>query len=295
MNEITPALKNRFMKIIFLTLLMLNASLFAFAQKTERDREWNKPIEPFRIIGNVYYVGASEVTSFLITTPKGHILLDGGFAETAAQIKENVEKLGFKTADVKFLLNSQAHYDHAGGLAELKKLTGAKMLASAADKILLENGGKGDFHLGDWGNYEPVKVDKIIADGEKISLGGVNLKVLLTPGHTKGCTSWMLETEENNRKYTVVFVGSTTSPDYKLKGNKKYPNIVTDYEKTFRALKSLKADVFLASHGSFFNLLEKSQKKLKNSQSFNPFVSPEEYREFIGNAEREFYEKLAVQ
>jgi len=280
------------MKVIGLILLVLTLSLAGFAQKTEEDRQRNQPLEPFRIIENVYYVGASEVTSFLIATPKGHILLDGGFAGTVAQIKGNIEKLGFKLKDVKILLNSQAHYDHAGGLAELKRLTGAEMLASEADRILLERGGKGDFHLGDWGDFEPVKVDKIIKDGEKISLGGTTVKALLTPGHTKGCTTWTLETKENNREYKVVFVGSTTSPNYKLKGNEKYPSIVTDFEKTFRVLKRIKADVFLASHGSFFNLLDKIA-ELKNRKSPNPFIDPDGYREFIENAEKEFHAKLA--
>ncbi|MDQ4122040.1 MAG: subclass B3 metallo-beta-lactamase [Acidobacteriota bacterium] len=280
------------MKAIVLILLVLAASPTGFAQKTEEDRKRNQPVEPFRIIGNIYYVGVSEITSFLIATPKGHILLDGGFAMTAPQIKANIEKLGFKLKDVKFLLNSQAHYDHAGGLAELKRLTGAKLLASEADKILLENGGKGDFSLGDWGDYEPVKVDKTIKDGEKISLGGTTIKALITPGHTKGCTTWTLETEENNREYKVVFVGSTTSPGYKLKGNEKYPNIVADFEKTFRVLKQLKPDIFLASHGSFFNLLDKTL-ELKNGKSPNPFIDLDGYRKFIENAEKEFYEKLA--
>lgn len=292
MKETRQIWNTEIMKVIGLILLVLTLSLTGFAQKTEEDRQRNQPVEPFRIIGNVYYVGASEVTSFLIATPKGHILLDGGFAGTAAQIKGNIEKLGFKLKDVKILLNSQAHYDHAGGLAELKRSTDAEMLASEADKMLLERGGKGDFHLGDWGDFETVNVDKIIKDGEKISLGGTTVKALLTPGHTKGCTTWMLETEENNREYKVVFVGSTTSPNYKLKGNEKYPSIVTDFEKTFRVLKRIKTDVFLASHGSFFNLLDKIA-ELKNRKSPNPFIDPNGYREFIENAEKEFYAKLA--
>lgn len=292
MKKINRIGKTAFMKSIVLIVLIFVAAFSAAAQKNEVDRERNQPVEPFKIIGNVYYVGASEVTSFLIVTPQGHILLDGGFAGTAAQIKSNIEKLGFKVKDIKFLLNSQAHYDHAGGLAELKRLTGAQMLASSADKVLLESGGKGDFHLGDWGDFEPVKIDKIIADGEKIRLGGTTLKAVLTPGHTKGCTTWTLDVKENKRKYKVVFVGSTTSPGYKLKSNEKYPNIVADFEQTFRVLKRIKADVFLASHGSFFDLAGKTA-ALKNGKSPNPFVDPNGYREFILNAEKEFYEKLA--
>ncbi|HEY8563403.1 MAG TPA: subclass B3 metallo-beta-lactamase [Pyrinomonadaceae bacterium] len=294
MNEKKYLLKNKLIKTALFVFAISIASLSAFAQKNDVDRERNTPVEPFRIIGNVYYVGASEVTAFLITTPQGHILLDGGFAATASQIKENIEKLGFKMSDVKYLLNSQAHYDHAGGLAELKRLTGARMVASAGDKPQLENGGKNDFHLGDRGDFEPVAVDRIIRDGEQLSLGGVNVKALLTPGHTKGCTSWTLEAAENDRKYTIVFVGSTTSLDYKLRKNEKYPSIARDFEKTFRVLKKVKADVFLASHGSFFDLAEKAA-RLKKGESPNPFIDPQGYREFIAATEKDFREKLAKQ
>jgi metallo-beta-lactamase class B len=278
-------------KLIFFILALFTS---IFAQQDERDREWNKPVQPFRIIGNVYYVGAVEITSFLITTPEGHILLDGGFAETAPQIKENIAKLGFKLSDVKILLNSQAHYDHAGGLAELKRLTGAKMLASAEDKILMENGGRNDFAFDDRFPYEPVRVDQIIKDGEQIRLGGVALKTIITPGHTKGCSSFLLEGRENGRKYSVVFVGSTTAPGYKLVDNPKYPGIIGDYEKTFRILQKLKADVFLASHGAFFKLTEKAE-KIRAGRSPNPFIDPQGYRDFLTESEKAFREKIKEQ
>lgn len=280
-------MKNKITLIFIILFIVFSVA----AQKTERDREWNKPIEPFKLIGNVYYVGVSEITSFLITTPKGHILIDGGFAETAPIIKANIAKLGFKLEDVKILLNTQAHYDHAAGLADLKRWTKAKMLISAEDKILLENGGKGDFAFGDDYSYEPVKADKILKDGEKIKLGGVSLKTILTPGHTKGCTSFWLEVKENGRKYSVIFVGSTTAPGYKLNGNEKYPNIVTDYEKTFSVLRKLKPDVFVASHGNFFNLPEKAE-KLRQVKSPNPFIDSQVYLNFLDDTEKAFREKL---
>lgn len=277
---------------IFLIILLFSVSIFA--QKDERDREWNKPVEPFKIIGNVYYVGVTEITSFLITTPQGHILIDGGFAETAPIIKANIAKLGFKIEDVKILLNTQAHYDHAAGLAELKRSTDAKILASSLDKILLENGGKSDFAFGDTYSYEPVKVDKIIKDGEKIKLGNISLKTIFTPGHTKGCTSFWLEVKENGKKYNVVFVGSTTAPGYKLVGNENYPNIISDYEKTFIILKKLNPDVFLASHGNFFDLLGKIE-KLRQGKSPNPFIDPQSYKDFLTSTEKDFREKLKQQ
>ncbi len=275
-------------------LLILLFSFSIFAQKDERDRKWNQPVEPFKIIGNVYYVGVTEITSFLITTPKGHILIDGGFAETAPIIKANLAKLGFKLKDVKILLNTQAHYDHAAGLAELKRATGAKMLISAEDKILLENGGKNDFAFGDEYPYEPVKADKVIKDGEIIKLGNVSLKVISTPGHTKGCTSFWLEIKENDKKYSVLFHGSTTAPGYKLVGNEKYPNIIADYEKTFNLLKKLKPDVFLASHGNFFDLLGKIE-KLQQNKSINPFLESQTYQHFLADTEKDLREKIKSQ
>lgn len=284
----------RIQKKYYSILLILFFSISVFAQKDERDREWNTPVEPFKIIGNVYYVGASEITSFLITTPNGHILIDGGYKETAPQIKANLIKLGFNIRDIKILLNTQAHFDHAGGLAEIKLASGAKMWASAGDKPVLEDGGKNDFSYGDRLTFEPVKIDKIIKDGEKIKLGNVVLKTILTPGHTKGCTSFTLEVSENGKKYNVVFVGSTTVPGHKLVGNTKYPNIAADYEKTFRVMKNLKADVFLGSHGSFFNLLEKAE-ELRKGKSPNPFIDPQGYKTFLEETEKAFRDKLKEQ
>jgi metallo-beta-lactamase class B len=155
------------------------------AQQSESDRKSNQPIKPFRVIGKIYYVGANEVTSFLIAGSGGHILLDAGFAETAPQIRQNIETLGFRVADVKFLLNSQAHFDHAGGLAKLKALAGAHLVASSADAELLARGGKGDFAFGDRLAYEPVKADRLIADGDSISVGDTKMTAHLTPGHTR--------------------------------------------------------------------------------------------------------------
>jgi len=277
------------MKLILITLLL---SRSIFAQASADDRRANTPIEPFRMIGNIYYVGAAEVTSFLVTTPDGHILVDGGYAETGAQIKANVVKLGFKVEDIKYLLNTQSHFDHAGSLAELKKLTGAKMVASAADKVGLENGGKGDFIWGDTLPYSPVTVDRVVKDGDKVSLGGVTLKAVLIPGHTKGSTAWTYQLKDSGKTLNVIFFGSTSAPGYKFIGNTMYPNIVTDFESTFTAAKKMKVDVFFASHGSAFDLLGKSE-KLKNDP--NPFIDPRSYTDYLAETEKAFREKLAAQ
>lgn len=213
-------------------------------QADEVSRSWNQPVKPYRVIGNIYYVGASEVTSFLIVTPKGHILLDSGFFETVPQIKQNVAQLGFRLADIKILINSHAHYDHAGGLALLKQLTGAQLMASQPDAQLLAQGGKGDFHFGNRLSYPPVAADRILRDGDKIELGGVSMIAHLTPGHTKGCTTWTMKVNEGLKQYHVVFVGSSTVPGYKLVNNRAYPTIAADYKQTFRVLKSLPAEYF---------------------------------------------------
>ena len=280
------------MKIIIAAVFLCVFFVAAFAQVTDDDRKANLPVEPFHIAGNIYYVGAAEVTSFLVVTPKGNILIDAGFPETLSQIKANVAKLGFKLSDIKYLLNTQAHFDHAGPFAELKKLTGAKMVASAGDKVLLENGGKDDFTWGDRLSYEPVTVDRVITDGGTVELGGVKLTAILTPGHTKGCTAWSYEMKDGGKKYSVLFLGSTSSPGYAFYNNKKYPGIIADYEYTFKKLKTLSPDYFFASHGSFFDLLEKAE-KLKSKPAVNPFIDPAGYKAFVADTEKTFQEKLA--
>jgi metallo-beta-lactamase class B len=264
----------------------------ACAQADPQSRSENLPVPPFRIAGNIYYVGASEVTSFLIVTPAGDIVLDGGFVETAPQIEANIEKLGFKLSDVKILLNSHAHYDHAGGLAELKKRTAAQLVAMEGDAALLASGGRGDFFFGDRLAFPPVKPDRVIHDGDTVSLGGVTLVSHLTAGHTRGCTTWTMTIEENGKPLHVVFIGSmSVLPGYRLSGKESYSGIASDYGRSFRALKSLACDVFLASHGSFFDLTDKREALAKGAAK-NPFIDPAGYRAYIARAERAFDAEL---
>lgn len=279
------------MKVLTLIITLLLSLQITSAQLTERDREWNQPVEPFRIVGNVYYVGAAEVTSFLITSPKGHILIDSGFAETVPQIRKNIEKLGFKLADVKYLLNTQAHNDHAGGLAELKRLTDAKMIASIEDAKALEVGDKDNFSWGGKYAFEPVKVDRRIKDGHVVSLGGSKLKAVITPGHTQGATMWTMTVRDKDRDVLIAFVSSASIPGYTLLNNTKYPNIISDYELTFEKMKRLRPDVFLGSHGSFFDLLEKAEKIRKNP-TINPFIDPQGYQDYVSESEKSFREQL---
>lgn len=279
------------MKIKFL-IVFLFFSFAVSAQESEDDRKMNQPFEPFKIIGNIYYVGASDVTSFLITTPNGHILIDGGFEETVPQIKANVAKLGFKLEDIKILLINHAHYDHCGGLAEIKKLTGAQLFASPPDAPVLADGGISDFRFGgEKPLFTPVKADKILQDREKIKLGNTVLTTYFTFGHTKGATSWTMDVSENGKKYKVVFMSSITTLDYSFVNNSKYPEIAKDFAKTYQTLGGIKADVFLASHGGFFDLSEKAE-KLRAGAKQNPFIDPKGYQRFVLRMTKAFEDKL---
>lgn len=274
-------------------LLVLAAGLFfaPLAAGAQSGPE-NQPVSPFHIIGNIYYVGASDVTSFLIVTRAGDILLDGGFRETAPQIERNIVKLGFELSDVKILLNSHAHFDHAGGLAELKRRTGAQFVAMQADAQLLANGGHGDFYFGNRLTFPPVRPDRVIRDLDTVTLGSVTLTAHLTAGHTRGCTTWTMDTQENGKMLHVVFIGSmSVLSGYRLTGKQSYPGIGSDYANSFRVLKSLPCDVFLASHGSFFNLNGK-RAALARKPSENPFIDPAGYRAYVDRAERAYNNEL---
>jgi metallo-beta-lactamase class B len=274
---------------------MLSAA--AFAQSDPTWRSWNQPVEPFRIVANIYYVGASDIASYLIVTPKGDILLDGGFAETAPMIRDNIRRLGFKVGDVKYLLNSHAHFDHAAGLAQLKQWTGAQFVASHADGDQIALGGHDDPMWGDKYLFPPTKPDRYIADGEAVTIGDTSLTAHLTPGHTKGCTTWTTDAQQENgngKKLRVVFLCSVSAPGYKLVNNPKYPNIVDAYRKSFAKLKTLPCDVFLGAHGQFFHLKEK-RAAMKADPKTNPFIDPKEFRTFIDAAENDFEAELKQQ
>ena len=274
---------------LFLFLLAVSP---ADAQTAEQLREMNQPVAPFRIIGNVYYVGASDVASYLIHTPAGDITLDGGFAQTAPQIEANVKTLGFRMSDVKILLNSHAHFDHAGGLAELKKISGAKLVVMDGDAGLLERGGHGDFFFEDRDLFPAVTPDRTIHDGARVSLGGTTLTAHLTPGHTRGCTTWTMTASEAGHDYQVVFVCSASVLEgYRLVDRPghppSYPGISEDYEKAFRVWQALPCDVFLGAHGQFFNLTEK-RAAMEKGPPRNPFIDPAGYQEYIVQKDVDF-------
>jgi len=266
----------------------------AEAQSRPEWREWNRPVDPFRIADGLYYVGASDIAAYLFITPAGHVLLDGGFPETAEQIVANVERLGFDLRDVRYLINTHAHFDHAGGLAALREATGATLVASEADRALLEAGGKGDFAFGDEATFPPVPVGRAVADGGTIELGGLVLTANLTPGHTKGCTTWSAKVRDGEKTLDAVVICSLTvpSPDrYRLAGNPAYPTIVEDYRASFAKVRSLPCDLFLAAHASFFRMKEKRE-WLEAGRPGNPFVDQDGYRRFVDLYEERFEELL---
>jgi metallo-beta-lactamase class B len=266
----------------FLALLAVLAARPVAQQTADQRAQWNLPFAPFHLIGNVHYVGAAGVSAFLIVTPDGSILLDGGLPETASQIAANITTLGFRLRDVRFLLNSHAHFDHAGGLAELKRMTGASLVASSGDAAALKAGGGPDM--------PPLVVDRIVNDGETVRLGDATLTAHVTAGHTKGCTTWTMTTTDGGRAYRVVFYCSTSVVD-RLVGNPGYPQIVADYERTFKALRAIPSDVFLGPHPDFFGMAEK--RKRMTAGGPNPFVDPEEMGKYIDSSERQFRAALA--
>ncbi|WP_213981879.1 subclass B3 metallo-beta-lactamase [Sphingomonas sp. dw_22] len=272
----------------------LMAATPAMAQDTDWTKvraEWNQPVAPFRILGNVHYVGTAGISAYLITSPKGHILIDGGMQESAAQIAANIEKLGFRLRDVKILLINHAHWDHSGGLAELKRLTGARLLASVADRPGLE-AGKLDYR-DDVLSAPPVQVDEVIGDGTQINLGGNMLTTHLTPGHTKGCTSWTMQVPSGGDSLTVLFACSLTVADQPLTPGQGYDAAVSDFRATFARLKTMQADVFLGFHPSQFDF-EAKRAKLEAGDA-EAFVDPGELRRRVDAAEAAFDAELAKQ
>lgn len=262
-------------------------------------KDWSLAFEPRRIIGNIYYVGSNMISSFLITTPAGHILIDTGHVQMLPMVEANIEKLGFRFKDVKIVLNSHAHVDHCGGFAEFKRQTSATVIVSKPDGEMMMQGGKGDYadngvyENGDNPNYEPIQPDRFIADGEHVELGGVKLTAHLTAGHTKGCTSWSMRANEAGKDYDVLFLCGLTVSPYKLTNNDHYPNIVQDAQNTLMRLRSMHADVLLAPHDFYFNLQSKAARQKEGGP--NPFIDPTELGRHLTEMENDFQQALQAQ
>lgn len=276
----------------FATLLLtLVLSLNAAA---ENPTSWTEPIEPFRIIGNVYYVGTAELTSYLIATPGGHILLDAPMEQNVPHLLRSIESLGFDPEDIEIMINSHAHFDHAGGFSDIRRITGARLLVSAPDAELLDRGGRDDFAFGDSAAFTPVKADEIIGDNQVVELGGSRLTAIATPGHTMGGTSWVMDVEEEGQSYTVLFANSMSAPGYDLVTNERYPEIIDDYRGSFDRLGQIDADVFLSTHGSFLNLRQKAA-AIREGTGSNPFIDPTESRRFVERWRGEIENQYAEQ
>ena len=253
---------------------------------------WNKPAEPFHVIDNVWYVGTDGLSAFLFTTPVGHILLDGATPEGAPIIEANIAKLGFKLSDVKILLNSHAHFDHSGGLAKLKRDTGAQLAAMQGDVSALEGG----FYLGSEDvksmNAPPVKVDRVLNDGDTVKLGDFTLTAHLTPGHSRGCTSWGARLGDQGKWYEALVFCSATVAANRITPPLQYEGIVEDYRKTFTKTKGMTVDIPLAPHPEFFQLREKAAKAAANPKGQNPFIEPGAFLTLITKLEGDFERTL---
>lgn len=275
--------------VVAVSVLLSLAALGGAAQSKSYRADWNQPATPHQVIGPVYFVGTNALASFLITTRSGHILLDPGFEESVPLIKNSMRALGFKYEDIKILLNSQAHYDHAAGLALIKRETGAQLMAMADDAPLLEAGGRGDFLFGDDYRFPPVMVDRRLRDGDVIELGGLRLVARHTPGHTKGAATFVTNAVDRGQAHQVVFATSTTvNPGTKLIDNPKYPNVVSDWERTYAILESLAPGVWVSAHTNVFDMAGKLARRKTGKPGDNPYVDPTGYRAFLATSRQRF-------
>jgi len=256
-------------------LLVLVAATYANAQGNP---DWHAAFPPFKIAGNLYYVGTADLAVYLIRTPQGNILINGDFAEDVPTVRKSIEQLGFKYSDTKILLISHAHGDHDEGIGPMQKDTGAKVMIMDADVPDVQSTAKG---------RPGAHVDRTLHDGDKVELGGSTLVAHLTPGHTKGCTTWTMQVEDGGKKLNAVIIGSpNVNAGYVLVGNKTYPTIAADYEKTFKVLKSLPVDLFLGAHGAYFGMKAKYEKM--KAGAANPFIDPAGYAAYVNERESAF-------
>lgn len=262
--------------------------------RAQRPADWSRHFEPFRIVGNVYWVGTYDLSSYLITSADGHIVINTGLVDSVAQIRANIEKLGFRVADVKILTATHAHWDHVAGLAALKKITGARVHMSALDADVLESGGRTDFRWGEDPNarFEPVAVDRRVTDGETIRLGSTELTLHIHAGHTKGASSFTFTARDGGRDYRVGIINlGSINPGVRVSGMPKFPEIREAYARTFAAQKALTLDIFLSSHASQFRMHDRH----KPGDAYDPdrFVDPQGFRAAVEGLDAAFRKQLA--
>lgn len=268
------------MRLRTFTLFLSLLASVAFAQ--DRD-DWHQAFPPHKIYGNLYYVGTGGLASYLITTPEGHILINSSYEEDVPMIRQAVEKLGFKFQDIKILLNSHAHGDHAAGSMLVKELTAAKVMVMKGDDDVVRKGGR---------NWKPCVVDRVLQDKDEVKLGGMVLTAHLTPGHTKGATTWTFPVTEGQKTYKVLIISSLTiNHPEGLVHNRSYPEIAKDYEKSYKIFRSLNYDIFLAPHGTQYDMRAKYAKR---EEKENPFVDPAGYKKYLDDNEKIFKQRLGA-
>lgn len=281
----------KFTLILFLVLFFCGKAQ-TVTEPANHSADWSKPYEPFRIVGNLYYVGTYDLASYLIVTNKGNILINTGLADSYPQIKANIEKLGFEYKNTKILTLTQAHYDHMGAMADIKEETGAKLYVDEADAAELKSGGKSDYEMGKYGvTFKPITPDFLLKNNDKIKLGNTTLTLLHHPGHTKGSCSFIYETKDENGKYKVLIANMPSIIiDHRFSDVKTYPTIQNDYAYTLEAMKKLGFDVWVASHASQFDL----HKKRKEGDAYNPklFMDKENYFKALKDLEDDYLEKV---
>lgn len=282
------------MNMVLVAVLLL-LSFSVTAQKVTEPKtteEWSRPHQPFRIAGNLYYVGTYDLACYLITTRQGNILINTGLAASASQIKNNIETLGFKFSDIKILLTTQAHYDHMGAMAAIKKMTGAKLMVDEKDADVLATGGSSDYALGIYGrSFEPVKPDRLLHDGDSIKLSDMHLIMLHHPGHTKGSCSFLFTVKDEQKSYGILIANlPSIIIDKKFSEVTAYPTIASDYAYTLAAMKNLSFDIWLASHASQFNL----HNKHKPGDAYNPsaFIDKKGYDAALSNLQKQYDKKI---
>jgi len=259
-------------------------ALIPAAARAQGNADWHRAIPGFKIAGNLYYVGTADLAAYLIATPQGNILINGNFKEDVPAIRKSIEGLGFKYADTKVLLISHAHGDHDEGIGQIKSDTGAQLMVMEADVAAVESTAPG---------RPGAKVDRILHDRDTVELGGSTLTARLTPGHTPGCTTWTMRVEEGGRTLNAVIIGSpNVNPGYVLVNNKTYPQIASDYVRTFALLKTTPVDLFLGAHGAYFNLKDKLPKM---GGAVNPFIDPAGYQAYVAERDLAFERELARQ
>jgi len=265
-----------------------------FIELASKALHWDEPTDPIKIVGPLYFVGTRGLSSWLFVTSEGNILLNTGTPNSGPMIAASIRKLGFKPEDIKIIINGHGHSDHAGAFAYIKQLSGAQVAIMQEDVSMIEDGGKSDFHYGkDWQimGQPPVKVDRVLRDGDTVRLGEVVLTAYHTPGHTRGATTWVTTLVDNGRAYKVVFPdGSGFNPGYQVAKPEEYPGINEDYRNTLHFLEMLQPDIWGGHHTEYFDL--EGKRKRAAAEGVKAWVDPEGYRQFIAHKRRDFEDEV---